>query len=86
MCLLLKIESPCMSIILLVFHGDASPRVGDTTPVPHVSHIPGTGGLLGRRFPMSPFWGDMTPQGGGQDSPKGGLLEVPPKKILPSKT
>jgi hypothetical protein len=46
---------------------------------------PRDGGTPGGTFPHVPFlgrrggtWGDATPQGGGRDSPKGGLLDVPP--------
>jgi hypothetical protein len=80
--------------IILVFHRDASPRVGDagdafpTSPgrgdsKGDVSPRPlfgGTRGNLGGRD--SPRWGTKLPKRGTPGRPplKGGLLDVPPKK------
>jgi hypothetical protein len=46
--------------------------------VPHIHHVPGTRGLQGGCFPMSPFWGDVGGLGGtrlpkvGDESPQKG--------------
>jgi hypothetical protein len=55
--------------------GMRPPRWGSRPP--HFPR-PRDRGTPGETFPMSPFWGVVTPQGGERVSPNEGLLGIPP--------